>query len=82
MKDIVYQDVALKALRKYRSASDFIMNKIETYAKTGGGNVKTLVNKDDQKRLRVGDYRVLFIENDKTIEIQDIGHRSDIYTKG
>jgi mRNA-degrading endonuclease RelE of RelBE toxin-antitoxin system len=82
MKEIVYQDIALKALRKYRNQSDFIISKIEIYAKTSGGNVKTLVNKDEQKRLRVGDYRVLFIEGDKTIEIQDIGHRSDIYTKG
>lgn len=32
------------------------------------------------RRLRVGDYRVLFVIRKSTIIILDIGHRSTIYT--
>ena len=78
MKDITYEYAAQQALLKHRNQAKFITGKIKAYADHGIGNVKMLVNRNDQKRLRAGDYRILFIEDDKVIKIQDIGHRSDI----
>jgi mRNA interferase RelE/StbE len=79
MKEIIYLAPALQALNKHRNQSKFLVSKIFSYAEKGTGNIKTLVNRNAQKRLRVGDYRVIFIETDDIIEIQTIGHRDDVY---
>jgi mRNA interferase RelE/StbE len=44
-------------------------------------NVKKLVNRSNEYRLRVGDYRVLFFieEEDKAIKISRVIHRKDAY---
>ncbi|NPV00632.1 MAG: type II toxin-antitoxin system RelE/ParE family toxin [Brevinematales bacterium] len=44
-------------------------------------HVKKLVNKNNEYRLRVGDYRVLFFieEEDKAIKISRVLHRKDAY---
>jgi mRNA interferase RelE/StbE len=41
-------------------------------------NVTTLVGRDG-KRLRIGDFRVLFTETADSIVIEEIGPRGDIY---
>ncbi|MFI5020924.1 MAG: type II toxin-antitoxin system RelE/ParE family toxin [Alphaproteobacteria bacterium] len=52
--------------------------KIERFAKTGVGNVKRLTGRPGA-RLRVGDWRVIFVETSATIEVRAVGHRRDIY---
>jgi mRNA interferase RelE/StbE len=78
MKAIVYATRAQAALAKHRSAAKAILAKIERYAKTGAGDVKPLVGRSG-KRLRAGDFRVLFTEDETSIRVTDIGHRASIY---
>lgn len=55
-----------------------IMPKLQTYASAGTGDVKRLKGQAGC-RLRVGDYRVIFFEDAKTITVVAVGHRRDIY---
>jgi len=58
-----------------------IRTKIKLYAddaSSQANNVKALVSVD-AKRLRVGDFRVIFTETTDTITILDIGPRGGIY---
>ena len=52
--------------------------KIERFAKTGAGNVKRLRDRQGA-RLRVGDWRVIFVETSTTVEVRAVGNRRDIY---
>ena len=52
--------------------------KIEIFATDGAGDVKRLKGRDGC-RLRVGDYRVIFIENIDSIIVVAVGHRREIY---
>jgi mRNA interferase RelE/StbE len=54
------------------------MAKIARYAETGAGDVKTLSGRPG-KRLRSGDYRVIFEETETQIRVLAIGPRGDIY---
>jgi mRNA interferase RelE/StbE len=54
------------------------MPKLQTYASTGSGDVKRLKG-EAGCRLRVGDYRVIFVEDSATITVVAVGHRRDIY---
>jgi len=55
-----------------------LMDKLMRYAETGFGDVKAMQGQDGA-RLRVGDFRILFIETETTINVTDVGHRRDIY---
>ncbi len=52
--------------------------KLERYASTGAGDVKALQG-EVGKRLRSGDYRVIFTETENAIEVRAIGNRREIY---
>ena len=52
--------------------------KIERFAKTGAGNVKRLTGRPGA-RLRIGDWRVIFVETSTKVEIRAVGNRRDIY---
>lgn len=59
-----------------------IISAIETLSKNPKNvQVKKLVKRDSEYRLRVGDYRVLFYidENSKSVHIARILHRKDAY---
>jgi mRNA interferase RelE/StbE len=55
-----------------------ILPKLETYASTGAGDVKRLKGTAGC-RLRVGDYRVIFIEDAGSVTVVAVGHRRDVY---
>lgn len=55
-----------------------IDNKLTTYATNGSGDVKRLKGRGGC-RLRVGDWRVVFIEERESITIVAVGNRRDIY---
>lgn len=67
LKKVAFSSQALVQLRKHRSEAAAIMVKIDRYAQTGARNVKALVGRPG-KRLRVGDYRVIFEESESEFE--------------
>jgi mRNA interferase RelE/StbE len=78
MKAVQYSADALNSLRKHRKDAEKIMAKIDRYAATGAGDVKSLVGRSG-KRLRVGAYRVLFEEDEMSLRVSNIGPRGAIY---
>jgi mRNA interferase RelE/StbE len=81
MKTVVYTATAARALRKHSNRAKQIMAKVDLYASDPGSlanNVKTLTGVAAY-RLRVGDFRILFSEDEDTVTVLDIGPRSGIY---
>lgn len=52
--------------------------KLTIYAANGSGNVKRLKGADGC-RLRIGDWRVIFIEDARSITVIAVGNRKEIY---
>ena len=81
MKRVILLDPAVAAMRKHRNMAGRIANKLKAYAE----NPVALANQVTElrglpfKRLRVGDFRVLFEETDTEIVVSDIGPRGSIY---
>jgi mRNA interferase RelE/StbE len=72
-----YNNTSLKFLAKQpKTQQERIFTAIR---KLPNGDVKLLAGKDSFLRLRVGDYRVIFVVDGETIIIRDIGNRGDIY---
>lgn len=81
MKAVVILPAAAKALRKHRADADRILSKMESYAADPASqsrNVKMLKG-SGALRLRVGDFRVVFEENETEIIVTRIGPRGSIY---
>ena len=81
MRSVLYTRTAATALRKHANRAKLIRTKITQYAddpSSQANNVKTLAGVN-AKRLRVGDFRVIFTETADTITILDIGPRGGIY---
>lgn len=78
MKKVVYSTQALKALARHRNEATRIREKLHRYAETGAGDVTQLVA-SHFKRLRAGDFRILFEEDANTLYVNDIGSRGRIY---
>jgi mRNA interferase RelE/StbE len=81
MKSIVYTRTAATGLRRHANRAKLLRTKIAQYAEDASSqanNVKPLVGVD-AKRLRVGDFRIIFTETGDTITILDIGPRGGIY---
>lgn len=57
-----------------------ILTAIHRLAESGAGQVKILQNTDNEKRLRVGDFRVRFTEeHPNTVRIHTVKNRKDAY---
>lgn len=79
MKPISFTPAAARQWIKLPSAvRQRINGKIEIFATDGAGDVKRLKGRDGC-RLRVGDYRVIFIENIDSIIVVAVGHRREVY---
>jgi mRNA interferase RelE/StbE len=82
MKRVLLEKPARQSLRKMQRPSALrIVEKIEQYAASPenlAGHVKALVG-DHRKRLRVGDWRVLFVEDKTTSRVLDIRSRGSAY---
>ena len=74
VKEVVYLSLARKALRRHRTQAGRIMAKVDAYAVDPGAfpKVKTLTN-SSAKRLRVGDFRVIFEETETKVIVTKIG---------
>nr|WP_240233793.1 type II toxin-antitoxin system RelE/ParE family toxin [Devosia sp. JXJ CY 41] len=81
MKPITYRPAATKALRKMPANSALrIVAKIEAYAadpSSQANNVKALRGREGI-RLRVGDWRVIMID-DVVLDVLEVGPRGSIY---
>lgn len=79
MKPITYTGTARRSLRKLPAKTrERIEAKLADYAATGKGDAVGLQGRDGV-RLRVGEYRVIFVETPAEIEVVAVGHRRDIY---
>jgi len=52
---------------------------LQRFAETGEGDLKTLKGDTDESRLRIGAYRVRFIQDAESITIRRVLHRSEAY---
>jgi mRNA interferase RelE/StbE len=78
MKPVRYTAGALAQLMKYRSVAPRLRAKMERYARTGAGDVQSLAG-TLEKRLRDGDFRVVFEEGDTEIVVTRLGPRGSVY---
>ena len=63
-----------------RDTARRILQALHRYAESGEGDVKALKgDRKGLKRLRVGDYRVLFDENTEAITVHRVRDRKDVY---
>jgi len=79
MKTVAYTFAAAKGLRKLPAQVQAdIRAKLARLAETGGGEVKALKGREEA-RIRVGDYRAIFLETETEITVVKVGHRKDVY---
>ena len=79
MKAIRYTGLATRQLRKLpKDVRERVIEKLHRYAETGAGDVNALTGQPGA-RLRIGDYRAVFVETADTISVRAVGHRRDIY---
>lgn len=79
MKPIVF--TAASARQWAKLLSDMrrrIDVRLTEFATTGHGDVKRLKGRDGS-RLRVGDWRAIFYEDQGAIVVATVGHRREIY---
>ena len=81
MKRVILLDPAVAAMRKHSNMAKRIADKLAAYAEDPASlaNQVTELRGRRVKRLRVGDFRVLFEETATEIIVSDIGPRSSIY---
>jgi mRNA interferase RelE/StbE len=79
MKEIAFTSAAM---RQWLKLSGDVRRRIDArltiYATSGTGDVKRLKGRNG-RRLRAGDWRVIFIEDRASITIVAVGNRKDIY---
>ncbi len=79
MKTVVYTVAARRAFRRLPpDVQARLSEKVERFAADGSGDVKSLVG-EAGVRMRVGDYRIIFVGSDTRLDIIAVGHRRDIY---
>jgi mRNA interferase RelE/StbE len=80
VKTTRYTRAAARALRRHRNMASRITDKIEDYAKEPESLANMVITMSTgHRRLRIGDFRVIFRENADELEILDIGPRGGIY---
>ena len=78
VKEIVFTPTALRQWAKLSPGiRTRIRAKLEAFASSGTGDIKRLKGQDGC-RLRVGDWRVIFIDG-ATVTVVAVGHRREIY---
>jgi mRNA interferase RelE/StbE len=81
MKRVILLKRAATALRKHRNVAPRLRDKIAAYAADPASlaNSVTELRGSSLKRLRVGDFRILFEETATEIVVSRIGPRGSIY---
>ena len=79
MKTVAYTTAARRQLRGLAAQVQArIRAKLAAYANDESADV-TALQGEPGARLRVGDYRLVFVETETTIEVRAVGHRREIY---
>jgi len=55
-----------------------ILTALDRFVRTGEGDVKALLGRDE-RRLRVGDYRLFFVNIEEDIELRRVLNRREAY---
>jgi mRNA interferase RelE/StbE len=81
MRKIFWSDDACADVRRIDQKTAMrILTAIHRFAESGAGDVKELKGQSGELRLRVGDYRVRFTnDDDGTIRIHAVRHRREAY---
>lgn len=82
MKKVRYQRRAQQAMPRHAADAPRIAAKVQAYAahpQSQANNVKRLKGGRSMFRLRVGDYRVIFVEDRDTLVITDVWPRGSVY---
>ena len=81
MKSVVILGRARAALLKHRNMARRRQDKLDAYAADPGSSANQVseLRGGTLKRMRIGDFRVLFEETDKEIIVVDLGPRGKIY---
>nr|WP_158815898.1 type II toxin-antitoxin system RelE/ParE family toxin [Methylocapsa sp. S129] len=82
MKNVAYSNSAIKSLRRLpANTAQKIIRKIEQYATDPASQANNVIRMQGSAsyRLRVGDWRIIFDEDDGAIAILEIGPRGGIY---
>ena len=80
MKRIDWTDPARTDVRSLSKATAMhILSALHRFAESGAGDVKALQGREEL-RLRIGDYRLLFVCPDSdTVEVRRVRHRGEAY---
>lgn len=79
MKQVTYTRTALKALKKIAAKDrDAIMDKLKNYADGGMQDFKALAG-SNYLRLRHGNWRAVFTEDGKVIDVHNVAKRGEVY---
>jgi mRNA interferase RelE/StbE len=79
MKQIAFTAAAARQwARLAAGVRQRIDGRLTAYATSGAGDVKRLRGRSGA-RLRVGDWRVIFYEDDGTVVAAAVGHRREVY---
>jgi len=79
MKEISFTSAAARQWLNLSAPIQKRINaKLTIYAAKGSGDVKRLKGRAGC-RLRIGDWRVIFIEDPASITVVAVGHRREIY---
>ncbi|MDR6953800.1 mRNA interferase RelE/StbE [Ancylobacter sp. 3268] len=81
MKQVAYTSTAAKALKRHGNRAAAIRAKVAQYAADPASlaNNVIILTGVEARRLRVGDFRVIFTETATTVTVLDIGPRGGIY---
>jgi mRNA interferase RelE/StbE len=81
VKQIEWPPAARADVRRIdRTSAMRILTAMHRFAETGEGDIKKLQGDSEDLRLRVGDYRVRFVEEPHgTLVIHSVRHRSEVY---
>ncbi len=75
---VATQDIPAISKEWRGKIKDAIEHKLTTYPEVFGKPLRNSLK--DYRKLRVGDYRVIFHIEAKTVKISVIGHRADVYS--
>ena len=80
MKKIAFTGQAQADVRRLDQPTAMrIFEALQRFSQTGLGDAKALQGKSSEYRLRIGDYRVRYIEEGDNLIIKRVLHRSEAY---
>ena len=81
MKTVILSAVAAASLARHGAKGEAALAKVEAYAidPSAGANTIKALKGSEALRMRVGGFRVLFVEDATSILVLDFGPRGGIY---